>query len=220
VVRGGRVYVHGQPLEALLPRGEGIETPDAETAEELREIAAGLAGEIGVTLGVGSAGLALELARALGRGVTARPAPACDSPVAVVIGSHHPATLAQVDYLRRAGTILETTLDGLERVDKDAFAAVVMREVDETAFAALGRAVEAGRVGELIVTGGATARVMLDGMSADAIELCGELERGVPWGRVRGGPAGGTLIVTKSGGFGSPDCLWRAWHSLRPEIWQ
>jgi uncharacterized protein YgbK (DUF1537 family) len=215
-VGGGRVFVHGEPLEAGLPAGGGIETPDAATVEDLRVIAAALARELGRTLAVGSAGLALELARALGS-VGTKPPPASPGSVAVVIGSHHAVTLAQLDYLRGAGTILETTPDGLERIGQDAFTAVVMREVDETAFEPLGRAVEAGRIGAVIATGGATARVMLNGMGARAIELCGEVERGVPWGRVRGGRADGALLVTKSGGFGSPDCLWRAWRALRPE---
>ncbi len=216
-VRAGRAFLHGDPLETPLPAGEGIETPDAETADDLRRIATDLASEIGTSLAAGSAGLALELARALGGRLDARRVPRCEKPVAIIAGSHHAVTLAQVDYLRRTGTILETTLDGLELADQDAFAAVVMREVDETAFAPLGRAIREGRIGGLIATGGATARVMLNGLGAAGIELCGEVERGVPWGTVREGQADGVRLVTKSGGFGSADCLWRAWRSLRPD---
>lgn len=213
-VRNGRLLLNGEPLDG---RPEGLHLVDAGTAEDLRSLGEGLANEVGETLAVGSAGLALALALALGGKWEPRPLPACERPVAVVIGSHHPVTLAQLDYLRGAGTIPETTAQGFETIARDSFAAIVMREVDETAFEPLGRAIDAGRIGGLVVTGGATARVMLDGLGAAGIDLCGELERGVPWGRVRGGKAGGVPILTKSGGFGSPDCLWRAWRALRPE---
>jgi uncharacterized protein YgbK (DUF1537 family) len=216
-VRGGRVFLHGEPLDTPLPARDGIETPDAASVDDLRRIAADLASAQQTSLPVGSAGLALELARVLGGRVETRPVPVCEKPIAIIAGSHHAATLAQVDYLREAGTILETTLGGLEHAGRDAFAAVVMREVDETAFEPLGRACRAGRIGGLIATGGATVRVMLNGLDAAGIELCGELDRGIPWGAVRGGPANGVRLITKSGGFGFPDCLWRAWRSLRPD---
>ena len=216
VVRGGRVYVHGELLEAALPGGGGIVTPDAEDLPQLEVIASELAARIGETLAVGSAGLALAMTALLGR-VHPKPPPVSQLPAALVVGSHHAATLAQLDYLRGALDIPETNLAALESLEHDAYAAVVMREVDESAFIPLGRAVAQGRVGALIATGGATARVMLDGMGARGIELCGEVERGVPWGRVLGGLADGALLITKSGGFGAPDCLWRAWRAIRPE---
>lgn len=209
----GRLLVEGEPLQ----NHSQLPLVDAGGPEELRALALDLSHELGETLAVGSAGLAFALARELSRRWTPRPVPVCEAQAAVIIGSHHPVTLAQLDYLRGAGTILETTAEGLEHGARDCFAAIVMREVDETAFEPLGRSIEAGRIGGLVVTGGATARVMLNGLRVAGIELKGELERGVPWGRVRGGAADGIPIITKSGGFGSPDCLWRALRALRPE---
>ncbi len=212
-VRDSRLYIHGEPVEAPA----GVELTDAETEHDLRLLARELAREIGVSLAAGSAGLAFALARELGRAGPTEAPPRCSKPVAVVVGSHHEATLAQLDYLRRAGGVFETTAEGFETVESDVFAAIVMRKVDETAFEPLGRALQAGRFGGLVATGGATARVMLDGLAAEGIELRGELERGVPWGVVRGGAADGAPILTKSGGFGAEDCLWRAWRALRRE---
>ena len=212
-VRRGKLYVHGEPVETP----EGVELADAEEELDLTVLAHELSQEVGESLAVGSAGLAFALAGQLGLFSGPKLPPACAAPAAVVIGSHHEATLAQLDYLRGAEGIRETTAEGLETAVGDAFAAIVMREVDETAFEPLGRAIKAGRIGGLVVTGGATARVMLDGLGARGIELCSEVERGVPWGRVLGGVADGRTIVTKSGGFGGPDCLWRAWRALRPE---
>lgn len=212
-VRSGRLLVDGEPLEEQPP----VPLADAENELDLRDLARELRNELGESLAVGSAGLAFALAHQLSGRRRTRPVPASAAAVAVIIGSHHPVALAQLDYLRGAGEILETTPAGLEHVERDCFTAIVMREVDESAFEPLGRAIEAGRIGGLVTTGGATARVMLDGVRAGGVELCGELERGVPWGRIRGGAADGTPIVTKSGGFGSPDCLGRAWRALRPE---
>ncbi|MYA79184.1 MAG: four-carbon acid sugar kinase family protein, partial [Acidobacteriia bacterium] len=38
---------------------------------------------------------------------------------------------------------------------------------------------------------------------------------GIPWGRLEGGLADGTTVVTKSGGFGGPDLLLRVVDSLK-----
>jgi uncharacterized protein YgbK (DUF1537 family) len=59
----------------------------------------------------------------------------------------------------------------------------------------------------LVLTGGETAAFVLRALGATALRLCGEVERGIPWSRVEGGLAAGTLLITKSGGFGTPQSL-------------
>ncbi|MFU8866748.1 four-carbon acid sugar kinase family protein [Natronococcus sp.] len=55
----------------------------------------------------------------------------------------------------------------------------------------------------LLLTGGAIARAALEELSASAIELTGEaVVDGIPEGVIENGPAAGTPIVTKAGGFG------------------
>ncbi|ELY56360.1 four-carbon acid sugar kinase family protein [Natronococcus jeotgali] len=55
----------------------------------------------------------------------------------------------------------------------------------------------------LLLTGGAIARAVLEERSARTIELTGEaVVDGVPEGVIGDGPAAGTPIVTKAGGFG------------------
>jgi D-threonate/D-erythronate kinase len=55
----------------------------------------------------------------------------------------------------------------------------------------------------LFLTGGSIARAVLDELSATAIDLTGDaVVDGVPEGRIVDGPAAGTAIVTKAGGFG------------------
>ena len=66
----------------------------------------------------------------------------------------------------------------------------------------------------LIATGGETARAMLSNMGVDTLTIVDEIDTGVPLmvadhlGRV-------LPVVTKAGGFGQPDTLYRAWQKLR-----
>ena len=66
----------------------------------------------------------------------------------------------------------------------------------------------------LFVTGGDTAAAALRRLGADGVELAGELEPGVPFGCVTGGPRAGLFIATKAGGFGGADLLWQAASKL------
>jgi uncharacterized protein YgbK (DUF1537 family) len=70
--------------------------------------------------------------------------------------------------------------------------------------------VELMEAGGRLVTGGDTSAAALRRLGADGVELAGELEPGVPFGCVTGGPRAGLFIATKAGGFGEADLLWRA----------
>ena len=64
----------------------------------------------------------------------------------------------------------------------------------------------------LVLTGGETARAVCDRVGVRAIELCGEVEPGVPLGRIAS-PA--RAVVTKAGAFGDPGTLCRAVDAVR-----
>lgn len=57
----------------------------------------------------------------------------------------------------------------------------------------------------VIVTGGSTALHFLRGVKGVGIKLIDELETGVPYGTIIGGPKDGLKIITKAGGFGTPE---------------
>ena len=61
------------------------------------------------------------------------------------------------------------------------------------------------KIGGLAVTGGATALKLLSETGCRGIEVFREIEPGVPLGQVVGGDLDGLKIITKAGGFGSPD---------------
>jgi uncharacterized protein YgbK (DUF1537 family) len=57
----------------------------------------------------------------------------------------------------------------------------------------------------IIATGGDTAMQICKSINAEGIELLDEIAPGIPIGEIKGGTADGTIIVTKSGGFGAED---------------
>src|SRR5439155_5812416 len=63
------------------------------------------------------------------------------------------------------------------------------------------------RPGAVVLAGGATARKVCERLGAAGVRLSGELSPGVPIGRLVGGVWDQVLVVTKAGGFGSPNTL-------------
>lgn len=156
-------------------------------------------------------------------------------PLLVVAGSRNPATLEQVSALAGQGCevvyplaedmeecaassppvlCIATLLSG----GRPAALSVARLEPADCAeervaawLADLVRAVmERSPSGGLALTGGATARAVLAALGGRAIELRGEVEPGIPWGVLRGGPWDGLPLLTKAGGFGDPGALARA----------
>jgi uncharacterized protein YgbK (DUF1537 family) len=140
-------------------------------------------------LWVGSAGLARHLAE---RNVPAAPEritrPRSTWPV-VVAGSHHPTTVEQL--ARLDGTILVERVDPRDRNLGDWLLPIVT-----------------GADG-LVLTGGYTARAVLELLDIDSLQVGGEIEPGIPWSLAES--KGRSLtIVTKAGGFGDELSLRRA----------
>jgi len=193
-----------------------IAVEDAETDDDLATIAKAALSRTPVPLIVGSGGLAGAVAKVLAgrRDNVARTAgrsspgpPRSDLPIWFVIGSRHAATEAQVETMEASCLLGDTEQLVLLRVSSDHF--------DEQAVRPAVEAVERGMVGALVVSGGDTARLLCGALRAEAIRLGGEVLPGIPWGRLEGGLANGTSIVTKSGGFGAPDALLKVADSLR-----
>ena len=110
--------------------GSGFFVCDAGSDEDLRAIVRAGRALDGPLLWIGTAGLA----RALAGPATAAPQVGLRSPLLVVIGSHHPVTLAQVDQLAAHAPDAMTAI----RPDTSDFAAAV--EALAAALAARGRA--------------------------------------------------------------------------------
>jgi D-threonate/D-erythronate kinase len=61
----------------------------------------------------------------------------------------------------------------------------------------------------LVIVGGETASSLCDRLGVEAVEVLGEVEPGIPWGRLVGGRLDGMPIITKAGGFGTRNTLVR-----------
>jgi uncharacterized protein YgbK (DUF1537 family) len=72
------------------------------------------------------------------------------------------------------------------------------------------------RPGGLLLCGGDIAIAACSALGARGIELQGEVEPGVPWGRLVGGELADLATVTKAGGFGKVEAFARSIRFLRP----
>jgi uncharacterized protein YgbK (DUF1537 family) len=75
--------------------------------------------------------------------------------------------------------------------------------------------VESKRFGGLIIVGGETAMKLYKRIGAHGIEIHGEVQPGIPFGRWIGGLLDGQPVITKAGGFGQSDTLLKATEFLR-----
>jgi uncharacterized protein YgbK (DUF1537 family) len=68
----------------------------------------------------------------------------------------------------------------------------------------------------VILTGGATARAVMHHVRARRLRILGELQPGIPVGRLEDGAWHGLTVVTKAGGFGTPSTLLDVVRALGP----
>ena len=198
IVDAGAVYVDGELIEGPTLRdlfsgftGSGLFIPAARNDDEISGIVRSMPAD---ALWVGSAGLA--------RHVAERFAPADDdahnppladrgpfAKIAVVAGSLHERTAEQLEHLSPSTKVYR--IDPRDRPFVDQLVPT-LRKCDG-----------------LVLTGGHTARVVLDALGIDRFVVRGEVEVGIP--HAEAVLDGRTIaIVTKAGGFGDAQTLRRA----------
>jgi D-threonate/D-erythronate kinase len=213
---------------------------DAETDDDLRRVVAGVLAANIEAFWVGSGGLMRQLAPVLGKsGLVISPLPRCPSPRLFVVGSAAGVSHHQYEQLTTQRDVLaisaapddllgghvgamrdlERQLDLAIDADRDVAVEIARRLPSDAALdarltAALASMVapRLARAGALVATGGATVRSILEAASVTGIELGGEIEPGVPWGRTLGSLK--LPIITKAGGFGDPGTLLRCRDAL------
>ncbi len=155
------------------------------------------------------------------------------APVLVVAGSRHPKTRIQVHRVasERGLVIIEVTVamddsgneqwQAMAEALSEGRSLVIRAPLEEIRQVSHRRALDVTlgkltlRVCQefelegLILTGGATASAVCQALETVAVRILGELQIGVPWGRLVGGVASGLPVVTKAGGFGHADSLIR-----------
>jgi uncharacterized protein YgbK (DUF1537 family) len=213
--------------------GRGFFLCDAAAEDDLAAIARARRSLAGPLLWIGTAGLARALAGPAAPAVM-DPLPA---PLLLVIGSHHPVTLAQVGgLLARAGeAALSVRLDDADpRAAAEGVAAALAAQGRAALIFALPDGTGADVAGplfdrvmalaierlappaSLIVTGGATLFRLVRALDAHALLVTGELLPGIAISRLDGGRWPGATVLSKSGAFGAPDLLVRWWDLVQP----
>lgn len=179
-------------------------------------------------LWVGSPGLAAAVARKCATSWTAQTAPeaAASTRVLIVVGSLHPSSRKQLDVLvGQLPAHSQDPADGaesqaglVERIAKelscsgysalhDPFVSHSKDEADHWLASTVAELFAADAFDALILTGGQTARSVLDGLGSRRIEVISEPEPGIALG-ILDHPARMPVLI-KAGGFGNPRTLVR-----------
>ena len=195
---------------ALLDAHDAV-VVDACTEAQLDAIAATFNGERDLLL-AGSTGLLRGLARVLPRpqsaandrggcrDQTAMPTLTAQRPL-LVVGSLNPRSRQQLAIVQ-AQCRIDILATDERRSPADAPPQAALTKLVPRAIDALA----SGRCDGLVVTGGETARRIIDALPAISLRVCREIMPGVPLAEVR--TATGTFpMITKAGGFGDDDAL-------------
>lgn len=200
--QGGPVAVarDATHASALLDAHDAV-VMDARTEDDLDALASRFAGARDLLL-AGSTGLLRALARTLPRHEPAsRPAAwSCRAPW-LVVGSLNPRSRRQLDVARerRPIDVLSTgSARQRDAVSNEAALRDLVRQVADR--------IASGACDGLVVTGGETARRIVDALPAASLRVQREILPGVPLVEVRTS-AGRFPMITKAGGFGDDRAL-------------
>lgn len=189
-------------------------------------------------LWVGSAGLAGALAAHVHRPSKESPplaslrSPAPQNhPIVIVAGSRNPTTRRQIAFLKaQEPQVYHGVLWDLPRgFLEDGTVATILTppEIDISAdgIGPLEIAAQLADQARIVIDSSGSRRFILTGgdiaaatcryLNVDALEIVGMVEEGIPLLRLRGGIAAGALAVTKAGGFGTEESLYRAFKLLQ-----
>lgn len=196
-------------IAAGLRRGCRMYFCDASIAEQMQAIArAGSLLEEPV-LWIGSGGLARALSELQPVRVRRAQHGKRYGRSAVVVGSTHAKTFAQLEALRADALPAEVTSTECVIPQAETCVLVCLRgaETDRAVMRRVADALQPETTACLVMTGGDTALLACRELGAKSIELTEEFARGVPIGVLRGGKMDGTNVVLKSGGFGERELL-------------
>jgi len=215
-VRDGYVIGHGVSAPIAIAAAMGAlpyEAPDTADAMAFAEL---LRGATTDTLLVGASGLGVGLGQLLG-GRQAPAAPDIDGPVLVVVGSHDPITLQQVEVALAGAAVnhivsSDGTLGSLPPgpalvqavVPRDGSFAAAMQRFGRS----IAELLRDGDFRSVLLSGGETAQTVLDALDIGCLEVLGEVLPGIPVTRASLGDRR-LAVLTKSGGFGTPQDILR-----------
>ena len=220
---------------------------DAVDQSDLRIIAAACGLLSGRVLPCGSVGLADELNLPFRSQDRKPSRKAYRGPILIISGSLNPTTADQIEVVREYSgfPLVEPALSRLTHAGTSASEAkalarrlgrelstgggvilattfqkhlpgketLIPKALGKTAVHLLGEV----RLGGLVLTGGDLAMGVCERLSSSALRIEEEVLPGIPCSTLTDGPFRGLRMVTKAGGFGERDALWRIIQYLRGE---
>ena len=197
IVRDGQLFVNGEAG----PRVSNVvgDAPHVVVDSEGLDDVAQAAEQHPEWLLVGSAGLARRLA----------------PPAATMHASTHQSVLVVAGSPSRVTRDQVKALHEVPVVEVLATAATDTRDEGQAAFA-LAELAASKRPDAVILTGGATARAVIHRVQANHVRVLGEIQPGIPFGKLQDGQWHGVTVVTKAGGFGTPTTLLDVVRALGP----
>ena len=195
----------------------GISLWDAETIEALQQIVTEGRRLPGRVLWCGSAGLAEAMA-----GAEPLRIETIHSPLLALVGTDHPVTLRQLSEVESHRVVFDpedAANIAAVKAQLEKGAAVVTVHISDVPH----RHLVASRIGAsftnllarlpqpgaLFVTGGETLSHVCAALGAEALEVQGEIEPGIPVSVLRGGKWDGVRVISKSGAFGNAGLIRR-----------
>jgi len=212
-------FKEGGSLPKDLGTSVKVFVADASTDEDLRRLVRIWPFKARESLFVGSRGL---LSAWISPAPGGREIPNFDGPILVIIGSLHAERLGQLSALKAVlpvWSLSELARGAQMPCGQDGVVTSVDIEADDPGViqaywqSVLPKVLRRGW-GALLVTGGATAEVVLASAQAGSVEALAALPEGSALGRINGGMLNGTLIATKSGSFGTESALVALYNGL------
>jgi uncharacterized protein YgbK (DUF1537 family) len=123
------------------------------------------------------------------------------------IGSDHPTTQRQLNYLKVHRNVAEYTFSERKTYsDEPLIVSSIARDAKGVAIRKLIASTSID-LSCIFLTGGDTAGLVCEAMDVGSIEVREQFAPGVPIGVIHGGPLSGITVVLKSGGFGETELL-------------
>jgi uncharacterized protein YgbK (DUF1537 family) len=224
-------------------RPERLLVVDAVLQSDLQAIASSWKLLSGRALACGSVGLADELG--FSPKVEKKKGHLFQRPLLIISASRNPRTAEQIEEVRQhlSLSLLEPNLHDLThprwagreagslvaslRKNLSAGPGVILTTTFQKHFSGKERAIPAAlgkvtarllrkiRPGGLVLTGGDLAMGVCRQLAASALRVEEEVLPGIPCSTLMDGPFRGLRVVTKAGGFGGKDALWRITQYLR-----
>lgn len=190
-----------QALYSLIKAGERIFLFDSELSSDLDLIVKAAVKLERQLLWVGSGGLAQALAQSTSQEAQEAECGPAKGRVLFCIGSDHPATQRQVEYLKMHRSVARSLYS-----EESVIVSSVARDMTTASIRQL-VSPAMNCLSCIFLTGGDTAELFCEAMDVDFIEICNQFAPGVPVGVLRGGPLTGKTVILKSGGFGETELL-------------